>query len=292
MTLLGSAPNEKQIKSPIDGEQARQMADQLPDITFVVNKSGNPAVFENNFAASPCLEGIPLDRIIVQEGFSSASLGYNDAILKAKTDLIVFAHQDVYFPENWLADLDRSLKILGAADPDWGVLGGWGIDHRGLERGFVFSVGLGVLGQSFEHPVAVDTLDEFILILRRSSGLRFDPTLPHFHFYGMDICMSARKNKKNCYAISALSVHNTSYGYLSPEFFKCYWFVKKRWREFLPVRTSCIRVSAWNEDLIVRKLKLFCFSLLGRNIKILPRLEDPRSALRSIADLLESDPGA
>jgi hypothetical protein len=268
------------------------MLDQLPDVTFVVNKSGNPSVFQNNFAASPCLEGIPPDRVIVQEGFSSASLGYNDAIEKSKTDLIVFAHQDVYFPKDWLSDVDRSLKILEKSDPDWGVLGGWGINRQGMGVGFVHSVGLGVLGQPFEHPAAVDTLDEFILIMRKSSGLKFDPTLPHFHFYGMDICMSARKNKKSCYAISAFSVHNTSYGFLSQEFFSCYWHVKKRWKEVLPVRTSCIIVSRWNEDFIVRKLKLLCFAVLGRDIKILPRLEDPRSALRSIGDMFESDHGA
>ena len=257
------------------------MTGQLPDVTFVVNKSGDPSVFEKNFAASPGLHGIPQDRIIVQEGFSSASLGYNDAIERAKTDLIVFAHQDVYFPRDWLADLNRSLKILDELDPDWGVLGGWGINRQEVGVGFVHSVGLGVLGQPFEHPAEVDTLDEFILILRKSSGLRFDPTLPHFHFYGMDICMSARKNRQRCYVISALSVHNTSYGYLSPEFFSCYWHVKKRWKAVLPVRTSCIRVTRWNEDLIVRKLKFILFPLLGKNLKILPRLEDPRSALQS-----------
>jgi hypothetical protein len=253
---------------------------RLPDATFVTTRSGDARVFEKNFAASPCLEGLSRDRIIVQEGFSSAALAYNDAIDRAQTDLIVFAHQDVYFPDRWLADLDRSLKILDAVDSDWGVLGGWGTNRVGSPAGYLYSVGLGVLGKPFERPVAVDTLDEFILILRKSSGLRFDPALPSFHFYGMDICMSARKNKKKCYAISAFSVHNTSYGYLSPEFYNSYWHVRKKWREFLPIQTSCIRVSAWNENLISRKFKWILFSLLGRNKNVLPRLEDPGSALQ------------
>jgi len=253
-----------------------------PDVTFVTTKSGAPSLCERNFAASPCLKGISSDRIIVQEGFSSAALAYNDAIDRAQTDLIVFAHQDVYFPDTWLGDLDRSLKILDSLDPDWGVLGGWGTGRGGFEAGFLYSVGLGLLGKPFERPVAVDTLDEFILVLRKSSGLRFDPALPHFHFYGMDICMSARKNKKRCYAISALSVHNTSYGHLSPEFFSCYWPVKRKWREFLPVKTSCVTVSFWNTDLIVLRFKLICFALLARDL-IRPRLEDPRSALEFMA---------
>jgi hypothetical protein len=259
------------------------MSDQLPDVTFVVARSGKPSIFEKNFAASPCLEGIRPDRIIVQEGFSSASISYNDAIDRAETDLIVFAHQDVYFPKQWLSDLDRSLKMLEASDPDWGVLGCWGVNNRGLSAGYLYSVGLGILGAPFDRPIAIDTLDEFILILRKSSNLRFDASLPLFHFYGTDICMSARKNNKKSYAICAFSVHNTSYGRLSPEFYRCYWHVRKRWREFLPIQTSCIRISAWNGDLIVRKLKRIWFSMLGKYTEVLPRLEDPGSAMRFMA---------
>jgi hypothetical protein len=255
-----------------------------PDVTFVVNRSGDPSVFHRNFAASPCLKDVQPDRIIVQQGCPSAAIGYNDAIEKAQTDLIVFAHQDVYFPADWLTDLNRSLEMLEKSDPDWGVLGCSGVKGPDRRAGYLYSVGLGVLGEPFERPIPIDTLDEFILILRRSSGLRFDPTLPRFHFYGTDICMSARKQKRGCYAISAFTVHNTSYGPLSPEFYRCYWHVRKRWKEFLPIQTTCIKITRWNEDFIYRRLKHTCFSLLGRNMKPLPRLEDPRSVLLSASN--------
>jgi hypothetical protein len=255
------------------------MAVRVPDVTFVVNKSGVPSLFERNFAASPVLESVPPNRIIVQEGFPTAALGYNDAIERAQTDLIVFAHQDVYFPANWLAELNRSLGILETSDPDWGVLGCSGVKYPDQRAGFLHSVGLGILGGPFERPVPIDTLDEFILILRKSSGLRFDPTLPHFHFYGTDICMSAREQKRGCYAISAFTVHNTSYGYLAPEFYQCYWHVKKRWHKFLPIQTTCIKVTRWNGELIYRRLKYIGLSLLGRDLRPKPRLEDPRSVM-------------
>ena len=265
------------------------MADQLPDVTFVVNKSGNPAIFEKNFAASPCLDGLPTDRIIIQEGFPSASMSYNDAIDKAKTDLIVLAHQDVYFPTGWLEDLHRSLKILEKTDLDWGILGCSGVNNRGLFAAYLYSVGLGTLGAPFDQPVAIDTLDEFILILRKSSNLRFDPNLPHFHFYGTDICMSARKAKKNCYAISAYSIHNTSFGPLAPDFFRCYWPVRKKWKQYLPIQTPCIRIPRWNEDLIIRRFKDTCFKLLGKDMSLHPRLDDPRVILQNcVGPSLES----
>jgi hypothetical protein len=264
----------------LNAKETETMEHKSLDVTFAVSKSGDPSLFQRNFAASPGLEGLTSDRLIIQEGFSSASVAYNDAIRKAQTDLIVFSHQDVYYPEQWLSDLERALKLLEASDPNWGVLGCWGVNNRGLEAGFLHSVGLGVLGAPFAAPVAIDTLDEFILILRKSSGLHFDETLPYFHFYGTDICMTARKQNKNCYAISAFTVHNTSYGYLAPEFFACYWHTKKKWKEFLPIQTPCIRVTRWNEDLIVRKVKKFCFTVMGRDQKPVPRIEDPRSVLQ------------
>jgi glycosyltransferase involved in cell wall biosynthesis len=258
------------------------MSSKLQDMTFVVNRNST-SVFERNFAASSCLDGIRPDRIIVQEGFSSAAAAYNDAIEKADTDLLVFAHQDVYFPADWLDNLDRSLKILERSDPDWGVLGGWGVNNRGLQAGYLYSVGLGILGKPFVQPVAIDTLDEYFLIMRKSSGLRFDSNLPNFHLYGTDICLSARKNNKNCYAISAFSIHNTGNGKLPPEFFDCYWHVKKKWKEFLPIQTPCIRITRWNEELIVRKLKHVYFKLFRREYGLHARLEDPRSALKFAA---------
>ncbi len=171
------------------------MTPKFQDLTFVVNRN-NKHIFDRNFAASPCLEGIRPDRIIVQEGFSSAAAAYNDAIEKANTDLIVFAHQDVYFPEDWLGDLDRSLKILERSDPDWGVLGGWEIYQSSMVGRYLYSVGLGILGKPFVQPVAVDTLDEYFLIMRRSSGLRFHPNftlsfLRHGHLF-----VSAQKKEK------------------------------------------------------------------------------------------------
>ncbi len=253
--------------------------DTLPDVTFVVNKSGDPSVYRNNFAASPALQLLPAGRVIVQEGFSSASLGYNDAIEKAATDLIVFSHQDVYYPEQWLHDLDKALKHLEKSDPKWGVLGCWGNNHRGLDAGYLYSVGLGVLGKPFELPVEMETLDEYALILRKSSGLRFDPALPHFHFYGTDICMAARERGLRSYAISAFAVHNTSYGPLAPDFFRCYWPIRKKWAKYMPIQTSCIRITRWNRDFIVRRLKDRIFRLMGRDMTLKPRLADPRVVL-------------
>ena len=70
--------------------------------------------------------------------------------------------------------------------------------------------------------MAVQTLDEIVLILKKSSGLRFDDSLPHFHFYGTDICLRAAQRGMRSYAISAFCVHNTHQTLVLPEeFYEC-----------------------------------------------------------------------
>jgi hypothetical protein len=253
----------------------------LPDITFVVNKSGDPAVFKNNFAASPVLNLIPPGRVIVQEGLRSAALGYNDAIDKAKTDLIAFSHQDVYYPKQWLSDLGKAIAQLEESDPKWGVLGCWGNRSSGFYVGYLFSVGLGICGKPFETPTEVDTLDEYVLIIRKSSGLRFDESLPGFHFYGTDICMSARVAGQKSYAVSAFAVHNTSFGPLSNDFFTCYWPVRKKWLQYLPLQTSCIRITRLNGSYFLRRFRNRMMRVLGRDMTLKPRLPDPRVVLKT-----------
>jgi hypothetical protein len=94
----------------------------------------------------------------------------------------------------------------------------------------------------------VVSLDEVILIFRKSSGLVFDENLPGWHLYGADICMAARHAGKKCYAISAFCIHNTnthSNNLLPWQFWKCYWFIRRRWQASLPIDTPCTRVTFW-----------------------------------------------
>ena len=124
---------------------------------------------------------------------------------------------------------------METTDPKWGVLGCFGVTIDGTAKGYLYSNGLGrVLGSPFEQPEQVQTLDEFILIIRKSSGLRFDELLPYFHLYGADICMTAASLGRKCYAISAFSIHNSRRLITLPkEFFKCYFHIKPQTQRLL-----------------------------------------------------------
>jgi hypothetical protein len=229
--------------------------DATRHMTFVAAVN-NRQVLQGNLLASPCLQGGHGHQVVLQEKFSSASSAYNDAIDKSVNDLIVFCHQDIYLPEAWPAELERSLSGLASTDANWGVLGCYGetLDDHG--RGYVYSSGRGVMGSPFDHPAAVQTLDEIVLILRKSSGLRFDPLLPHFHFYGTDICMAAAKRGMKSYAISAFCVHNTQqYLILPKEFYESCDYVKRAWRDWLPIQTTCVRLTKAGFPLRAKRLR-------------------------------------
>ena len=210
-------------------------------------------VFENNFLASPCLREPHPHEILVQRSFDSAAKAYNDAIDKSSSDLIVFVHQDIILPALWLSQLERALDHLKVHDPGWGVLGCYGLSPA--PWGHVYSSGRGIIGEPFEHPAPIRVLDEIVLILRKSSGLRFDERLPHFHLYGTDICLAAAKLGMKSYAISAYCIHNTQQPLVLPrEFYECYKHIKRVWKDFLPIQTTCVKITRSDFPMYRRKL--------------------------------------
>lgn len=224
-------------------------------ITFAVAVN-NRKVFENNFLASPFLHGAHAHQILVQEQFVSASKAYNDALGRSSNDLIVFCHQDVYLPETWLEDFRNALDYLAVHEPNWGVLGCSGMTVNRRHWRYMYSSGLGVSGDPFPHPEPVQTLDEIVLIVRKSSGLRFDESLPHFHLYGTDICLRAAEMGMKSYAISAFCIHNThQYLILPPEFYECCKHVRQVWKRCLPIQTTCIKITKFNVPIYLRRLR-------------------------------------
>ena len=253
-------------------------------ITFVIAVN-NQGVYENNFLSSPCLARRPSDQILVQEQFASAARAYNDAIDRASNDLIIFCHQDIFLPSAWLRELDTALEYLERSDPHWGVLGSYGKTQDGRGWGHVYSSGRGVIGKPLPRPMPVQTLDEIILIIRKSSNLRFDDSLPHFHFYGTDICLRAAQRGMTNYAISAFCVHNTHQTLVLPkEFYECCRHIKRVWKSFLPIQTTCIRITRLNVPVYHRRLRELHLRYIDRRVHGGTRVQDPRMLLDNAAD--------
>lgn len=120
--------------------------------------------------------------VVVQRGAPTAGRAYNLGMETARSEVLIFAHQDVWFPKSWIGKFRSALSRIEATDPDWGVAGICGVAENGARHACLYSTGLGrVLGEPFETPQPVRTLDEVLLAFRPRSGLRFDESLPGFH---------------------------------------------------------------------------------------------------------------
>jgi len=251
-------------------------------ITFVlaVNKRD---VLNANFFASPCLQAPHLYQILLQEGFGSAALAYNDAIDKSINDLIVFCHQDMFFPSSWVAELQSAVQYLESSGRRWGVLGCSGVTQDRRWVGHVYSTGVGFIG-SPSVPQEVQTLDEIVLVIRKSSGLRFDEALSHFHLYGSDICLQAAQKSMKSYAISAFCFHNTLQGYLLPqEFYDGCSYMRRKWRGSLPIQTTCVRITRFNVPIYWKRLREVFERHIRRRANKSTRVHDVVSAYQQLS---------
>ncbi|MDQ1406121.1 MAG: hypothetical protein QOG55_1750 [Acidobacteriaceae bacterium] len=251
-------------------------------VTFVTSVN-NRAVLENNFLISPCFQDGHPHQILLQENFPSAARAYNQALENSVHDLVIFAHQDMIFPATWLAQVQDAITSLARTDPHWGVLGVFGIDKHGENVGYVYSTGQGRIGAPLASPQPVQTLDEIVLILRKSSGLRFNERLPHFHFYGVDICLAAQSRGMQSYTIPAFCIHNTQFNLVMPrEFYESYHALKKIWKQYLPIQTTCIRMTRFDSHMYVRRLREFKLRHSHRKDIAIPRRQDGRQLLGEV----------
>jgi len=214
--------------------------------------------------------------VILQRGYASAAVAYNSAINKASSDLLVFVHQDVYLPPGWSDSLHRALELLSKADPNWGIAGVYGVNKSWDDGvGFLHCAECGRLGNFFDGVREVRCLDEVLLIMRKSSNLRFDEQLPSFHMYGIDICLEAQRRGMKSYAISAFCIHNThGYRMLPLQFWRCYLFMRKKWRSELPVATPCTEITFWCWPMIRYNISRAANIALGR-YRATTRFADP-----------------
>ncbi len=251
----------------------------VENISFIVPVSSEE-ILNQNFLASELFHSQAQHQVILQRNYDSASNAYNAGLAQSLHDLVICCHQDVFFPLKWISDLKRAIDQLEEADPNWGVIGCYGVTAKGHHVGHLYSHGWGYLGKPFDMPIEVQTLDEVILIIKKSTGLRFDEGLPHFHLYGTDLCLQAQQMGLKCYAVSAFCVHNTDQILELPQqFFDCYYYLKRKWRRQLPIYASCITISRFNGDLYRRKIKLWLHKAFRPQPQPLKRLKNPRQII-------------
>ncbi|MFN4129415.1 MAG: hypothetical protein ACK4GC_06325 [Paracoccaceae bacterium] len=215
----------------------------MPAPFTIACASNSDAILSANLAASPCLShGVVLH---VECDAPSAPIAYNRALDATDSDVVIFAHHDVYLPKGWDTLLAARLADLTRRHPDWAVAGAYGVSADYRQFGPVWTSSLGeIIGRVPLRPEPVISLDEMLIVLRRASGLRFDDHQPGWHMYGTDIVCRARAAGKGAFAIGLPCIHNDRFhGALGPDFSESYRWMQATWRHFLPIQTPVTKIS-------------------------------------------------
>lgn len=212
-----------------------------PRVTFAAAVN-NREILRANLLASPVIASgqFPL---VIEYDPPSASRAYNCLLDRMATELVVFAHQDVYFPAGWEEGLLRAIDELEQSGANWGVLGLLGLDSGGALLGEIWDCS-GRIGQRKDAAMRAVAIDELAIILRSNSGLRFDPALPGFHLYAADILLTARKLGLETYVIDCPVVHNCpKHGQLDRSWDRAYHHMRRKWGSVLPIPTLTMPIT-------------------------------------------------
>jgi hypothetical protein len=222
-------------------------------------------------------------RVSVVWGASAASAAFHELIGSAKADILVFAHQDVYFPDGWFSQLRVACERLSSIEPAWAVAGVCGMTADSEFVAHLWDSGLATIcGGPFDSPVPVVSLDEVVLIVRRASGVSFDPALPSFHLYGTDIVLEARKAGMKSYALDLPVIHNSKANVrLDRAYVAAYRFMVRKWKTLLPLPTVIAPLTPNPLPLLLRRARLR-YKAIFRSSTMHPRLESPELKAREL----------
>lgn len=211
--------------------------------------SHSDAILDANLIRSPCLAALPLH---VERNAASAAAAYNAALDATDAEVVIFAHHDVYLPKGWDRLLETRLAEVAAQDPDWALFGSFGVALDSTHVGPVWSSSLGqIVGRVPRAAVEVQSYDELLIVLRRSSGLRFDEALGGWHFYGTDIVTQARARGLRAWAGALPCIHNDRFHpALGRDFRLAYRAMQRKWRARLPLRSPITKISRTGLHLI------------------------------------------
>lgn len=200
----------------------------------IVSACNNIRVLCGNLLQSPYINS---HDIHIKEGFTKPCIAYNEAINDCSEDIIIFIHQDVYLPESFFGDLTIAIGKLHYSN--WGVLGVAGkykdlLCANVLDRGHM-------LKTAEQRPTPIDTIDEMILIIKKSSfkKISFDENVPNHHLFGTDICLQASQAGYSNFVIDAYCEHNSLLMGLPDDYFVAEDYIRNKWSCFLPIHTTC-----------------------------------------------------
>lgn len=228
---------------------------QLAFVAAVNNRD----VLRRRLLASECLRTArwPLR---LHERCASAAQAFNAEVHgKLAGQWLVWVHQDVHLPSDWDQRFRRQLTIACERWDRLAIVGVYGV-RRGEHVGHVRWSGR-VMRPAGPLPSLVESLDELIFAVRRSSGLLLDASLG-FDFYGTDLVLQARELGFDAAVVDAPCEHWTIEPLDAPPSAATVQRVlasaqafERKWAHRLPITTPCVVIERAGDTLQhVRKM--------------------------------------
>lgn len=199
-------------------------------ITFITCVS-DPATYAACRASidglAPAGFEVQVDPVINSGNRYSCPEALNIAWARASSDALLFCHQDVVFPRDWLLKLRSSVAIVEELEPGWAVLGCMG---RVGKRYYGHALGADGTASFFGPlPARVETLDELCLLVPAALPFHFDENLGGYHLYGVDLCLQATEKDRGSYAIDAPCRHDSRTLHRPPEYHRIKRRLQRKW---------------------------------------------------------------
>jgi hypothetical protein len=168
----------------------------------------------------------------------NASRGLNAALEMQLGDWVVFVHQDVRFPPNWI---DRFTEQVSGLAESVAVVGVAGATREGAFRGHLVDPN----GHCHWPPASAEvlTLDECLLAVRGVGAPRFDEAVPGFHCYGAELCLRMAAEGRSVRTVDAPVLH-LSTGRVDAAFETAARYLLEKWgakyRHYVPATSAPI----------------------------------------------------
>jgi GT2 family glycosyltransferase len=157
----------------------------------------------------------------------SASNALNIGMDVARSDTLIFAHQDIRLLHDWFNILHNCIDKLPY---EWAILGSAGINLKygrsdiGRWGGALHAdtVAVGSVWydddtdsepqwNGIKELATTHCVDECLMVVNKRSGLRFDAMFHGFHFYAVDLCLQARSAAYSVFCTHLPIVHYGKY---------------------------------------------------------------------------------
>jgi hypothetical protein len=216
-----------------------------------VTCSNDFGVLSGHLLASPCLASgrypvtVCMNRSSAAEAFNPLMGNGSDA------EWLVWVHHDVYLPEGWDEQFIAAISSSRKRFQDLAVVGVYGISGTGTHAcraGHLLDRGT-VLKEAATLPCSVDSLDELLFAVRRTTGLLLDETLG-FDFYATDLVLHAKASGWQSVVVDAYCEHwssTPSSGNIAPAVLeriaKSAKVFERKWAQHFPITTPCFDIA-------------------------------------------------